>query len=381
MAEFQNLDLGRILQTAEAIKGMKREGENDRVRNLYMGEQMANARQAGQIAASQEQRAAAQFSQEQQVANTKMLNAASAEVMKNPAAAERWIPQLQQAGVIDPKLDWRQIPPEALQARAGELFESTSSALQALEVTGGQRFAADEAKKNREQTFSNQKELASIQHKYSLEEIGAKGKFDADNRDAANDHRQFRDIQGLRKEFEGMEAVKNYKLVLPLYERAANAPNTRAGDISIIYSLGKMFDPTSVVREGELILAKDAAPWLQKIVSSANSQITGKGALSPEVRADILQALKGQVSALEQPYNQERERFSRYAQENNWNPDQVVGLATASSAFEQPAPGGAPGGGGMSIKPKTNAKGWALHQDANGNFAYVGPNGEVEEVQ
>jgi hypothetical protein len=31
--------------------------------------------------------------------------------------------------------------------------------------------------------------------------------------------------------------------------------------------------------------------------------------------------------------------------------------------------------------PLKNAKGWALHQDAKGNRAYVGPNGEIEEVK
>lgn len=40
MAEFKTFDLGRVLQTAEAIKGMRREEENDRIRNLYMGQQI-----------------------------------------------------------------------------------------------------------------------------------------------------------------------------------------------------------------------------------------------------------------------------------------------------------------------------------------------------
>lgn len=31
--------------------------------------------------------------------------------------------------------------------------------------------------------------------------------------------------------------------------------------------------------------------------------------------------------------------------------------------------------------PNKNVKGWALHKDANGNQAYVGPGGEIEEVQ
>jgi hypothetical protein len=34
-----------------------------------------------------------------------------------------------------------------------------------------------------------------------------------------------------------------------------------------------------------------------------------------------------------------------------------------------------------SPKTETNIKGWSLHIDANGNKAYVGPNGEIEEVK
>lgn len=33
------------------------------------------------------------------------------------------------------------------------------------------------------------------------------------------------------------------------------------------------------------------------------------------------------------------------------------------------------------VPPPTNSKGWALHVDASGNKAYVGPNNEIEEVQ
>ena len=31
--------------------------------------------------------------------------------------------------------------------------------------------------------------------------------------------------------------------------------------------------------------------------------------------------------------------------------------------------------------PPTNTQGWSLMKDAQGNRAYVGPNGEIEEVQ
>lgn len=45
--------------------------------------------------------------------------------------------------------------------------------------------------------------------------------------------------------------------------------------------------------------------------------------------------------------------------------------------INKPAEGGK---SGPSSKMK-NDKGWSLHEDANGNRAYVGPNGEIEEIQ
>lgn len=144
-----------------------------------------------------------------------------------------------------------------------------------------------------------------------------------------------RDVTSLRKEFESTDAAKNYRAVLPLFNRAQTAPNTRAGDISLIYALGKMFDPTSVVREGELVLAQNAAPWLQKMASNANSQISAKGALSPETRAVILDALRGQVESFKIPYDQERERYSQYATEYGIDPFKVVGN-DAAAGFDAP---------------------------------------------
>lgn len=147
----------------------------------------------------------------------------------------------------------------------------------------------------------------------------------------------------LRKEFEGLNAVQNYMTVLPLYQRAATAPNTRAGDISIIYALGKMFDPTSVVREGELILAKNTAPWVVKLANEANSQISGKGAISPGTRTQIIEALKGQVDSQRMGYLRERERFAGYAPKYGVDPNEIVGNDPAES-YKVPPPMKSTGG-------------------------------------
>jgi hypothetical protein len=172
----------------------------------------------------------------------------------------------------------------------------------------------------------------------------------------------------LRKEYEDQEPVKQYRIVLPLFQRASTAPDNRAGDISVIYALGKMFDPTSVVREGELQLAQTAAPWLQQMAASINSQITGEGRLNPQTRATIMQALNGQVEALRMPYEQERQRYGQYAEDSGFESGTVVGPDPAE-AFANPP----------QQLPNTNAKGWTLHTDAQGNKAYVSPDGKQFE--
>lgn len=56
MPEFRTTSLGDILQTAEAIKGMRQQAESNKIRDAYMGVQMDNARQSGQIAQDQNRR-------------------------------------------------------------------------------------------------------------------------------------------------------------------------------------------------------------------------------------------------------------------------------------------------------------------------------------
>lgn len=173
-----------------------------------------------------------------------------------------------------------------------------------------------------------------IQEYQVAREQGFKGTF-FDYMTAMKKDDSFRDVMALRKEFEDSSEVKNYRSVLPLFQRRRTAPNDRAGDISVIYALGKMFDPTSVVREGELQLSMNAAPWLQKMAAAVNSQITGEGRLNPEMRAEILGALRGQVDALKPAYEQERGRYGQYAKQYGFTDSDIVGPNPAE-AFAAP---------------------------------------------
>lgn len=124
MAEFDTFHLGNVMQTAEAIKGMRRQSITDQLRQRYLGQQI----QAGEQRMQQQ---ATQFTQEQQIENTRLLNAAMAEIAQDARAAERWVPLLQERGVMNPNVDWRSQPVEVLQENAKKVFDSTSQALSA----------------------------------------------------------------------------------------------------------------------------------------------------------------------------------------------------------------------------------------------------------
>ncbi len=56
MAEFRHVDLGRVMQTAEALKGARRQAVTDQLRDRYLGVQTQNAEQAGAIAQDENRR-------------------------------------------------------------------------------------------------------------------------------------------------------------------------------------------------------------------------------------------------------------------------------------------------------------------------------------
>jgi hypothetical protein len=118
VAEFQPFDLGRVIQTAEAIKGMRRQEETDRLQQAYF-------RQRAGREAAQEQRTQLQFDeQEAQQAREVLYRAVSqVEQSEDPIGTTRAIiadPQIsalfQRMGIDPSRLDDE---PDPQKVRAG----------------------------------------------------------------------------------------------------------------------------------------------------------------------------------------------------------------------------------------------------------------------
>jgi hypothetical protein len=126
---------------------------------------------------------------------------------------------------------------------------------------------------------------------------------------------------GLRKEFEGLPEVKNYKQALPSYKGIEDAAkrNTTAADINIVYGLAKLYDPTSVVREGEYATVANSPNIPDKIKGYAQ-YLQGGGRLTPEVKANILAEAKGRITSYEDQFKKARTDYEDIASRSKADP-------------------------------------------------------------
>lgn len=108
----------------------------------------------------------------------------------------------------------------------------------------------------------------------------------------------------IRKEFADLPEVKKYKMAIPAYAAIKDAASrdTAQSDINLIYGLAKVYDPDSVVREGEFstIAKSQSIPdWLK----GQAQYIAGGGRLTARTKSQILTEASGRIAALEKEYS------------------------------------------------------------------------------
>lgn len=124
------------------------------------------------------------------------------------------------------------------------------------------------------------------------------------------------DVEGLRKEFNNREEVKNYNAAVPVLRSITTAKNTPAGDLDFIYGVGKILDPNSVVREGEMALVIKSGSPLERVLGTTN-WVGGEGKLTPKVREDLLGMLHGRVNELKSAAEDAKKPFEAQAKRQN----------------------------------------------------------------
>ena len=105
----------------------------------------------------------------------------------------------------------------------------------------------------------------------------------------------------------------------PISSKVASAPDSAAGDVSLIFAYMKMLDPGSVVREGEFATAEQAAGIPERVINLYNKAVKGKR-ISKKQREDFMNSAKSVYNGYKQTQNQIDELYTQFARQYGVDP-------------------------------------------------------------
>jgi hypothetical protein len=142
--------------------------------------------------------------------------------------------------------------------------------------------------------------------------------------------------------------------------------------IAAIFKFMKALDPTSAVRENEVGMIEGAEGAAQGMANMYN-RLLGEGGMSTEGFAEIVRTAKTLSNSSIGSANDSVSKYTDVISDNLTGKQLKDLRARAPGMFEITER--------TKSLPPVNTQGWVLQVDASGNKAYVGPNGEIDEVQ
>ena len=142
--------------------------------------------------------------------------------------------------------------------------------------------------------------------------------------DSAKDTLVFNRTNKLRDDFSSLPEVKAWNVIQPTLVAARQAAKDTTGgsDLNLVYAMGKIMDPNSVVREGELQMAGNTGSLGQKVQGYYKSVANG-GRLPPNVKQDLLNQIESRSKAQENLYNNTKKKYTEIAKRNQLNPEDL----------------------------------------------------------
>ncbi len=113
--------------------------------------------------------------------------------------------------------------------------------------------------------------------------------------------------------------------------------NTKASDLNLVYGLGKIMDPGSVVREGEMLMVKNAAGLSAQVMGAVNA-LNGGAALTPDTRIALMREAKGRLDAYKQSFDQDMQQYQGIVERGRMNPADVIPQFPQATEFERAGP-------------------------------------------
>jgi hypothetical protein len=150
------------------------------------------------------------------------------------------------------------------------------------------------------------------------------------------------DVHDVRKEFESLPNYKAYQQAAPVYQSMVDTAKTdsKASDLNLVYGLGKIMDPNSVVREGEMVMVNNTSSlpdWVQGAINSVN----GGSRLEPATRTAILNEAKSRMGAYRSVLDNDVKQYTGIAQRRGMNPEDIIPVLNPIAdipTLDQPKP-------------------------------------------
>jgi hypothetical protein len=136
--------------------------------------------------------------------------------------------------------------------------------------------------------------------------------------------KDFGNALALRKEFNGEGIYKGYQEVKNAWSQINTGLNSKspAGDLAAATKFMKLLDPTSVVRESELLMAMQASGALDRLYNYAQMRVAGTK-LTPTQREDFRRLSDEFYQTSLNQYNEKFNEYRDIALRNNLNPDDI----------------------------------------------------------
>lgn len=188
--------------------------------------------------------------------------------------------------------------------------------------------ANDEARKNEDQAIQRENAARDAAR---LDLARDSNSLQAGAQQFQQGDKRFDNLAQQKDRFNALQAVKDYKAVLPLLiSGLKTAPNPQ-GDSALIYAYAKVMDPGSVVRESEGEMASNTAGFWDAKVEQFKKNFGFDDARGlPAGAAEGLRAeMNRKVASLAKAYGIERLNAQEFAKANGLPPEQVVGRPPA----------------------------------------------------
>ena len=158
--------------------------------------------------------------------------------------------------------------------------------------------------------------------------------------DVAKENLIFNKTRGLREDFAQLPETKSWNVIQPILVsvREAAKDTSGASDLNLIYGRGKIMDPNSVVREGELQMAGNTGNLGQRLQGYYKSIANG-GKLPPAVKQDLLNQIESRAKPQQMLYENTKKKYTEIAKRNNLNPEDlfVEGITTPATSSARSA--------------------------------------------